>query len=318
MKRRRKLCVVTPCYNEEEAVGEFYRVLKQVLDGLDLDHEILFVDDGSRDGTLARLNDLAADDEHVTVLSLSRNFGHQVALSAGLDHARADATIVMDSDLQHPPALIPEMVARWRGGADIVSAVRARTEGAGPFKRLSSGAFYWLINLLSDTRIEPGAADFCLLSRRARRALAGMPERHRFLRGMVAWLGFPRAFIPYEAGERTAGQSKYTLTKMVRLALDAVFSFSTMPIRAATRIGLGFMVLGAVYFFYILYRALRFGDLVQGWGSLMCTLLIISGMQFVLFGLFGGYLGRVFDESKRRPLYLLKQGPPQNRRRKPA
>jgi dolichol-phosphate mannosyltransferase len=315
--RRRKLCVVTPCFNEQDVVADFHRELVAVWDELpELEHQVIFVDDGSRDATLARLNELAAKDDRVVVLSLSRNFGHQIALSAGLDHARADAVILMDSDLQHPPSLIPQMVELWQTkDCDIVSAVRSFTSGVGAMKRFSSSAFYRIINLLSDTRVEPGAADFCLLSRRARRALCRMPERHRFLRGMVSWLGFERVLIPYQAAARTAGESKFTATKMIRLALDAVFSFSTVPIRAASQIGILFMMLGVVYLVYIVYRALRYGDLVQGWGSIMGTLLIVSGLQFVMLGVFGGYVGRIFDESKRRPLYLLKQGPRRSRRK---
>ena len=310
MKNKRfKLCIVSPCYNEAEVIGLFHAALKAVLTQLeDLDHEIILVDDGSSDTTLEVLNQLAVDDPAVTVLSLSRNFGHQVALTAGLERARGDAVIMMDSDLQHPPALIPEMVRCWRDeGFDVVSAVRKRTVGAGLFKRLSSEGFYTLLNFLSDTRIEPGAADFCLLSRRARRALVRMPERHRFLRGMISWMGFRRKFVPYEAAARAAGHSKYSLQKMVRLALDATFSFSVAPIRLGIRLGLASLGLGGIYLAYILLRAAFFGGLVQGWGSLISVVLILGGIQLTLIGLIGEYVGRIFEQVKARPIYLLKQ-----------
>jgi len=221
----------------------------------------------------------------------------------------------MDSDLQHPPALIPQMVGLWRDeGYDIVSAVRKRTAGAGLFKRISSNWFYTVLNFLSDTAIEPGAADFCILSKRARRALVRMPERHRFLRGLIAWLGFPRVFVPYEAAARAAGNSKYSLRKMLRLALDATFSFSVAPIRLGIRLGVFFMMAGLVYLAYVVLRSLFWGGLIQGWGSLISVTLILGGLQFILIGLIGEYVGRIFEQVKARPVYLLKQRPAAPRR----
>lgn len=304
------LCVVAPCYNEQEIIERFYHDLKSTLLRLDdLDHRILFVDDGSTDGTLERLNAIADRDHRVDIFSLSRNFGHQVALTAALDHAAGDAVIMMDSDLQHPPSLIAVMVQRWREGYDIVSTVRTWTDEAPLSKRLLAKGFYWLINRLSDTPVVEGAADFCLLSGRAHRALCNMPERHRFLRGMVSWIGFRRVLVPFQAPARAGGLSKYTLWKMIGLALDAVFSFSAAPMRWATRLGGAIVALGAVYFVYILGRHFLLGDLVPGWGSLICTLLIVGGMQLVFIGFIGAYLARVFEESKRRPLYFFKQRP---------
>src|SRR3989441_4043030 len=228
------LCVVTPCYNEEEVIEKFYEALKPVLKSLPgLNHRIIFVDDGSRDRTLEKLNALGARDPAVHVYALSRNFGHQIALTAGLDAARGDAVIMMDSDLQHPPGLIPDMIRLWREGHDVVSAVRQATEKSGLFKGLTSAVFYWLINFLSDTSIVRGAADFCLLSRQAHRALRRLPERHRFLRGMVSWIGFWRTFLQFEAPDRPAGRSKCTFLKMAHLALNATLDLSIMPVRLA-------------------------------------------------------------------------------------
>lgn len=305
------VCVVTPCYNEELGIGRFHERLKAVLTRIsNIEYEVIFVDDGSSDATLERLNELAAEDGRLTVLSLSRNFGHQTALTAGIDHADADIVILMDSDLQHPPELLPDLIQSWHeGDHDVVSAVRGRTTGASPLKRLTSYGFYAILNLLSETKITPGAADFCLLSRRAQAALKRMPERHRFLRGMISWIGFKRAFVPYEASDRSAGSSKYTFKRMIALAADAAFSFSAAPIRLGIRLGLAVVGLGSFYFAYILARAFFFGDLVHGWGSLMSVLLILGGLNLTLVGLVGSYVARVYEEVKDRPLYFLKQGP---------
>ncbi len=308
---RQLLCVVAPCYNEAEVVGLFYDALKPVLEALPgLQHRILFIDDGSEDGTLSKLNELAARDACVRVYSLSRNFGHQVALTAGLDVAEGDAVILMDADLQHPPALIPLLVKGWRDGHDVVSAVRRGTTDSGLFKGFTSALFYWLVNRLSDTRIVPGAADFCLLSRRAQEALRRCPERHRFLRGMVSWIGFSRAFVPFDAPARPAGRSKYSNLKMLGLALNAVFSFSATPIRLAAHLGLGAISLSLLYLVYILGcfvfdRPL----LVPGWTSIVFVVAFLGGVQLAFIGVLGEYTGRIFEEVKCRPLYLLKQAP---------
>jgi polyisoprenyl-phosphate glycosyltransferase len=308
---RRTLCVVSPCFNEAGGIRAFYDALKDVLGSLaDLEHRIVFVDDGSTDATLQVLDRLAEDDARVRVYSLSRNFGHQVALSAGCDVAQGDALVLMDSDLQHPPSLIPAMVAKWRAGADVVSAVRLRTADASLFKRMSARAFYRLLNSISDTPIVPGAADFVLLSAPARDALLRMPERHRFLRGMVSWIGFRREFVEYHAVARGAGRSSYTLRRMIRLASDALFSFSTAPVRLATRMGLAVVACGMLYLAYILYTLLAHpARIVPGWSSLMIVVLILSGVQIIFIGLIGEYVARIFEEAKGRPLYFFKQRP---------
>ena len=308
---RLTLCVVSPCFNEAAGIRGFHEALQRVLASLsDLDGRLVLVDDGSTDDTLQALNQLAAADQRVRVYSLSRNFGHQVALTAGCDVARGDAFILMDSDLQHPPELIPAMVAKWRAGADVVSAVRLRTAGVSPFKRLSARMFYGLLNSVSETRVEPGAADFVLLSRRAHAALLRMPERHRFLRGMVSWIGFRREFVEYEAPARRSGESNYTLRRMVRLASDALFSFSTAPVRLATRMGLAVVACGMLYLGYIFYSILaRPEQIVPGWTSLVIVMLILSGVQILFVGLIGEYIARIFEEAKRRPLYFFKQRP---------
>jgi dolichol-phosphate mannosyltransferase len=304
----RKISVVCPCYHEEEGIGAFYTKLKQVLvhDCPDHQHEIVFVDDGSRDATLECLQKIAEQDNRVRVFSLTRNLGHQIALSAGLDVAEGDATIVMDSDLQHPPELIPELIQQWQEGHDVVLAVRQQTEGASLFKRLSSDGFYSVFNFLSDVKLTPGAADFCLLSRKAHDALCRMPERRRFLRGMVAWMGFKTARVLYTAPSRFAGESKYSLRRMLALALDATFSFSTRPIRLASKAGAFCVVVGMIYLAYVLGRYFVVGDLLPGWASIVGTILLMGGVQLLSIGLIGEYLAHVFEEVKGRPQYLFK------------
>lgn len=304
---------MAPCYNEAPVIDAFHTALSEALNTIPgFTFRIIIVDDGSTDGTLSRLNAIATRDPRVQAYSLSRNFGHQIALSAGLDVADADAVVMMDSDLQHPPSLIPELVRHWQSGHDVVSAIRVSTADATLFKRWTGRAFYWLINHLSDVEIIAGAADFCLLSRRAHRALIAMPERHRFLRGMVSWIGFPRARVPFEASPRASGQSKYTWVRMLGFAIDALLSFSAAPMRIASRIGLSIAVPGFAYLAYILGRYAVVGDLVPGWSSTIGVLLIIGGVQLLFIGLIGEYLSRIFEQTKQRPLYIFKQqpGPP--------
>jgi len=303
------MTVIVPCYNEAEIVERFWAELSAVLGRLDLPWRVCFIDDGSTDSTLERLNGLARTDSRIQVYSLSRNFGHQIALSAGLDVTAGAPVVMMDGDLQHPPALIPQMIALWCGGCDVVSAVREDTEDATWFKNATANVFYRLINRFSETPIVPGAADFCLLSVRAHEAICSMPERHRFLRGMVSWIGFNRTYLPFQAPRRPAGQSKYTTFKMMSLAVDALFSFSAAPMRMATRFGLALLVPGTAYFLYILIRYVALDDFVRGWGSLIGTLMIIGGVQLIFIGMVGEYLARIFEESKRRPLYFFKQTP---------
>lgn len=313
---RQRLSVVVPCYNEQEVIDHTYRAIKDVLVALPgLDHEIVFADDGSADGTLARLNAIQAADPAVRVLSLSRNFGHQIALAAGIEASSGDAVVMLDADLQHPPALIPDLVARWRDGADIVSAIRQETAGESWFKRTTSRGFYRLLNALSSTKVPVGAADFGLLSRRVCETLRGMPERHRFLRGLISWVGFPRAFVPYVAPARAAGRTKYSTVKMLTLALDAVFSFSAEPLRLAVRSGVVIAFGGFAYLAWTLLYGYMVRGLVPGYASLIGVTLILGGVQLIFIGLVGQYVSRIFDEVKGRPLYVLKQEAPPPRPR---
>jgi len=307
----RLLCVVVPCFDEEQAIGHTYEELKRVLGGLsDYRHLIYFVDDGSRDGTLARLEALAQRDRCVRVLALSRNFGHQVAITAGLDHvpARTDAVVVMDADLENPPALIPQLLAELERGHDVVLGVRGAERSVGLSKRLASRAFYWLFNQLSDVPIEPGAPEFFLLSRRAREALARMPEQRRFLRGMVAWLGFSRSLVLYDPPARVRGHSKYTVSRMVRFAADAIFSFSFAPVRLMVALGLALACIGLGVLLAALC-CLPWSDSLGAFAALGGLITAIGGVQLSALGVLGGYVARSFEASRGRPLYFVKQAP---------
>lgn len=303
-----KLSVISPCYNEAESICEFYNALKQTLTRIrGFDFEIILVDDGSSDATPILLKQLAESDPAVRVVILSRNFGHQIALTAGVDQASGDALIMMDSDLQHPVELISQMVEAWQQGYEIVSAVRKDTQDAGLFKSFTSKLFYRVFNALSSTELPMGAADFCLLSKNAYTQLREMKEYHRFLRGMICWLGFNKTMILYTASSRFAGVSKYSLTKMVRLAIDAIFSFSSKPLTLAIRIGLFLTLSGFCYLFYILYGYFFRHNLIAGWASLICTMLILNGFQLIFIGLIGGYIAKIFEEVKNRPIYVIKE-----------
>lgn len=300
------LSVVVPVYNEVESVLELHRRLSAVMTRLG-DHELVLVDDGSSDGTWDALVELARGDRHVRLIRLSRNFGHQLALSAGLEAARGDAVVSIDADLQDPPELIPELVARWREGYDVVYAVRERREGESRFKLATASLFYKGINRLSATRIPEQAGDFRLYSRRALDALLAMPERSRFIRGMSTWIGFRQVGVPYSRDARFAGETKYPVRKMARLATDAVTSFSTAPIRMVFTLGIVAVVFCLAALAWTLYLHFFTDRTVQGWTSVLVVVLFLGGVQLVSVGIIGQYVGRIFDEVKGRPLYLVSE-----------
>jgi glycosyltransferase involved in cell wall biosynthesis len=307
----RLLCVVVPCFDEEPAVEHTYVELKRVLALLpDYRHQLYFVDDGSRDGTLAKLNELARHDRSVRVLSLSRNFGHQIAITAGLDFAdrRADAVLVMDADLENPPSLIPALLAELERGHDVAMGVREGERAVAWWKRLASRAFYWLFNHVSEVPIEAGAPEFFVLSRRAREALARMPEQRRFLRGMVAWIGFSRVHVPYVPPARVRGRSKYTFARMLRFASDALFAFSSLPVRLIVAVGGLLMLAGGGALLSALWL-LPWVGLVGPVLALSAVLAGVGGLQLVATGVVGAYVARSFEASRGRPLYVLKQAP---------
>lgn len=304
--------VIVPLFNEQAALPVFHPRLLAVLQALPQPFSVTYVDDGSTDETPRILQALAASDPRIRVVHLSRNFGHQAALSAGLDHTDGSILITLDGDGQHPPELIPEMLRLHAAGYEIVQTQRLDTARTSAFKRWTAGLFYALINRIGDTQVQPGAADFRLLSRAAADGLRQMPERHRFLRGMVSWMGFRTVILPYEPTDRIAGASKYSLRKMVRLALDATFSFSLAPLWIGLSVGVLFFVLACVEVVYVLSFWVRgqASALAPGWSSLMFMLLIVGGVLTTLLGFIGIYVGYVFQEAKQRPIYLVRPGPP--------
>ncbi len=299
-----ELSVVVPVFNEEENIPELYRRLTAVLPEAAASWEVLFVDDGSRDGSWGLIAQLAREDPHVRGLRFSRNFGHQMAFAAGLDYARGRAVVIMDADLQDPPELIPELVAKHRQGFEVVYAVRAARRGETAFKRLTAKVFYRLLARLTAVGIPLDTGDFRLMGPRAVEAFRRLPERHRFTRGLVAWLGFSQTGVSYERAPRFAGQTKYPLRKMLRFAADAITSFSHVPLQLAT--WLGFLVSALAFLYILVVIALKFAGVSwPGYTSLMAAILFLGGAQLVMVGLLGEYVGRIYDEVKRRPLYLV-------------
>lgn len=302
--------LVIPVFNESGVVERTYAEVAKVINALPHHFKLYYVDDGSKDDTVKSLHEIAKRDKRIVLLELSRNFGHQAALTAGLDAAQGDFVISMDADGQHPPEMIQQMIELFQQGYDIVQAQRIEEERTFSFKQITSSGFYSLINRISGTRIIPGAADFRGMSRQTVDALKAMPEYHRFLRGMISWIGYKSVILPYRETARVAGSSKYSFGKMFRLAMDALFSFSLMPLYIGLSAGFGFIILAIIQNAYVLYLWLTHQNdkIVPGWSSLMAILLIASGIIMILLGFIGVYVGYIFQEVKKRPVYLLKKG----------
>ena len=302
------ISVIVPCFNEALVIRETHRRLRLVLEQLEnLPYEIIYIDDGSRDATPAILQELQAGDEQVRVIEFSRNFGHQIAVTAGLDHAAGDACVIIDADLQDPPEVIAEMVARWRDGYHVVYGLRTDREGETAFKLWTAKIFYRLINRLSNIEMPLDVGDFRLMDRKAVDALLSMPERDRFLRGMVSWVGFRQAAVMYRRAARHAGATKYPLTKMIRFATDGVLSFSFTPLRLAIYSGFVVMGLALLGIIYALVERFIIKDVVRGWASIFVAVLFMSGVQLISIGIIGEYIGRIYGEVKHRPLYFVQE-----------
>ncbi len=301
--------IVVPVYNEEEALLSFHRQLCAVLDPLPYRFSIYYISDGSTDQTNPLLEQLSCTDERISIIELSRNFGHQAALTAGLDAACEDYVITMDGDGQHPPALIPAMLSLAAAGYDLVLTQRDDELAGSSFKRQTAALFYRLINRIGDTKILPGGADFRLMSRSVADGLRQMHEYSRFLRGMVAWMGYRQVILPYSPPPRLGGQSKYTFRKMLRLASSAIFSFSLVPLYIGLSLGLLMLVLAVAEMIYVLSLWFTGGreTLAPGWSSLMFVLLVVGGILMILLGFIGIYVGLIFQEVKGRPIYLVRQ-----------
>lgn len=319
MKERQTLDVVVPAYNEGESLRAFHARLAAVLDRLDLDSRVIYVDDGSRDDTWAVMQSLAMQDGRVANVKLSRNFGKELALTAGLDQADADAVVVIDADLQDPPELIVDFVARWREGYDVVYGTRAERAGESWLKKVTAAMFYRVIGRMSSTPIPADTGDFRLLSRRAHQALKQLRERHRFMKGLFAWVGYRQCALVYQRDPRHAGISKFNYWKLWNFAIEGITSFSAAPLKLATYIGLLTALFAFVFGVWVVTKAALFGDPVPGYPSLMAVVLFLGGLQLLALGILGEYLGRLFMEAKQRPLYLLDAVEPAgNDRQRPA
>lgn len=299
-----KVSVVIPAYNEEENISHLTKQLESVLKSYG-SYEIIFINDGSADGTLAAVKKMRQKNKNVHYISLSRNFGHQYALKAGIDLATGDIVISMDADLQHPVHLIPQMIEEWQNGYDIVYTVRKDKKTESFFKRYSSKAYYKLFNFLTGLNMPSGTADFRLLDKKAIDVLKNMPEKTLFLRGLIFWMGFKQKAISYQVQPRFAGKSAYTLKKMFSLALAGATSFSVKPLRVAIYAGFIVGLLGCMFTAYVLYMKLFGGATISGWASIMCVLLILGGSQLFMMGIIGEYIGMIFMEMKKRPNYIV-------------
>ncbi len=299
------LAVVVPVYNEQEVVREFHRRLTAVLDAIEMRSTVVYVNDGSADQTLESLLDLRRSDPRVVIIDLSRNFGKEIALTAGLDHADADAVVVIDADLQDPPELIPELITTWREGYDVVYAQRSAREGESFVKKFTSYTFYRLIQRVSRVRIPEDAGDFRLMGRNVVSALGELRERNRFMKGLFAWVGYKQRAVRFHRHSRFAGQTKWNYWKLWNFALEGFTSFTTAPLKIATYVGLAIAAGALIYGLVVIYKTLFFGEEVRGYPSLMVVILFLGGAQLMTIGILGEYVGRMFDETKGRPLYLI-------------
>jgi glycosyltransferase involved in cell wall biosynthesis len=300
-----RLCVVVPAFNESEGLREFHARLGAVLDRLDLEGEVLYVDDGSKDDTYAIMCDLRDADPRVATLRLSRNFGKELALTAGLDAADADAVVVIDADLQDPPELIPAFVQHWREGYDVVYGTRSTRAGETRLKKFTSAAFYRIMQSLSATPLPRDTGDFRLMSRRAVDAIRQLRERQRFMKGLFTWVGYRQKAMVYDRDPRFAGSSKFNYWRLWNFALEGITSFSGAPLKIATYVGVFTALLAFGFGIVVLGKALFFGDPVRGYPSLMLVVLFLGGVQLMALGMVGEYLGRLYMEAKQRPLYLI-------------
>lgn len=299
--------IVVPVFNEESVIDEFSRRAISVMDSLKEPYEIIFVDDGSTDDTFRKASLLASKNPRVKALKLSRNFGHQIAITAGMDAASGKAVIVMDGDLQHPPELIPDMAKKWAEGFHVVNTARLETEGIPLKKKVFSKVFYRVINIDSEVPIYPDAADFRLMDRAAVEAFRQLREQDRFVRGLTSWIGFRQTSVPFTAPERHSGETKYTLRKMLGFAVNGITSFTTLPLKAVGTFGL---IVAAASFFYAafaLYEKLVLGITVEGWTSLLVGILFLGGVQLISIGVLGAYIARIFRQVKNRPLYFVEE-----------
>lgn len=305
MDTSKLISVVIPVFNEIDVIDTCYARLSKVMQSLDgFDYELVFIDDGSRDQTHQRLLEFRQNDAHIKVVKFSRNFGHQIAVTAGIDEAGGDAIVIIDADLQDPPEVIPDMVAKWREGYDVVYGVRARRAGESKLKLLTASAFYRLLRVFTQIEIPVDVGDFRLISARAATHLRKLREKDRFVRGLVSWVGFRQIGIPYERDERYAGETKYPFRKMMKFALDGITSFSNMPLKLASWLGYLASFLAFIYLASVFIQKMM-GYTVEGWATIMVAMLFLGGVQLICIGIIGEYIGRIFNETKSRPMYII-------------
>jgi polyisoprenyl-phosphate glycosyltransferase len=301
------LSIVVPCYNESEVLPSFYERTSIVLESCNIDYEIIFINDGSDDQTLEIISTLRQNNQRVKLIDLSRNFGKEIAMTAGIDFACGDAVIVIDADLQHPPELIPEMYRYWSDGYDVVYATRIKHDGETFFKKKTAQAFYWVITRLSKVRIPENAGDYRLMSRRAVDAIKQFQEQHRFMKGLFSWIGYRQVSIPYHRSPRHAGKSKWNYWQLWNFAIEGITSFSYGPLRVASYLGIVTAILAIIYASIEIIKVFIRGRDVPGYASIMVAILFLGAVQLITLGIIGEYLGRIYNEVKRRPLYLVQQ-----------
>jgi polyisoprenyl-phosphate glycosyltransferase len=307
MKTLPRYSILVPAHNEEAVLAECHQRLKEVMDSTRDPYEIIFIDDGSRDRTGEMLRALAASDPNVKVIGFSRNFGHQIAISAGMDHATGAAVVVIDADLQDPPSVILEMIAKWKEGYDVVYGTRGERHGESAFKKATAFLFYRLLRSMTDVDIPPDVGDFRLIDRKVCDVMARIRERNRFVRGIISWIGFRQTAVRYVREKRFAGETKYPLSKMLRFAFDAIFGFSYRPLKLASYLGLLTSFAGFLYLAYVVYLKLFTSRTLQGWTSIIALNLVFNGIVLLILGIMGEYLGRIYDESKARPFYVVRE-----------
>jgi dolichol-phosphate mannosyltransferase len=307
MKPSVAISVVVPVYNEEAVLFESYKRLKRVLEGLHETYELIFVNDGSRDATPVMLGCLCETDPTVRLIDFARNFGHQTAITAGMEYASGEAVVVIDADLQDPPEVIPQLIAKWREGYDVVYGQRAERKGETFFKRFTSAAFYRVLDKLTDVDIPVDTGDFRLIDRKVCDALKGIKERNRYIRGIISWLGFRQTGVEFVREERFAGETKYPLKKMLRFAFDAITSFSHKPLKLSSYVGVAVSLGSFAYLMVVVYLKLFTTRTVTGWASTMAVTLFFNGIVLLMLGIIGQYIGRIYDEAKGRPLYVVRE-----------
>lgn len=306
------ISIVVPVYNEEDNVQHFYEAIREVMEKTSYDFELVFVDDGSKDRSREILREMEEQDSRVQSIFLARNYGHQLALTCGLDHADGEAVIMMDGDMQHPPEFIPVLIKHWEDGYQVVQTIRKSTEGVSAFKKITSAAYYKVLNSLSEVHIQEGGADFRLMDRRVVLAFRRYREHGRFIRGMIGSMGYKQIRVEFVAPPRFAGVSKFSPKKMLHLAIDGIMAYSTLPLRFGLYMGAASLCLSILMIVWVLIDKLFFQDTVAGWATITAFILLFGGMQLMVMGVLGEYIGRITEEVKNRPLYLVSKEKPKD------